>query len=402
MREKKQIINQWLLNIFGLCIVAAGFFSCSQEIDEISLIFDVEPEVEIDIAFESIELDTFILDHIYSSYEGEIFIKNDSLIFFDNYYAKFFVFDILGNLRNEYMGIGPGPSEIPTGHLRFFDIDPDGGYVLIGSSNDYHVVNNLYERELSSVINWKQDKPISYLQRNPTPEDQRSYNLGYGQGHIRVIPGYLLLPLSSPEPVFSDFNLTTDLYAREGRIMAKMSIETGEVEEIFGRLSPLFIRNKDARIFSFFNYDIIEQDKIVITYRPDPNIYLFDLEFNILRIYGSPGRDMDENYRGFPSTSDVNILIQHWDNEIENRGYYTSIKFIDERGLLFRSYQKSGENDLHGLQIYRDNKLIADVDVPKNFKVTGYNKPYFYSNAHINEWDETITVYKFLLDESNH
>jgi len=41
--------------------------------------------------------------------------------------------------------------------------------------------------------------------------------------------------------------------------------------------------------------------------------------------------------------------------------------------------------------------LIADVDMPKNFKIAGYIKPYYYSQAIIDEEKEEMTVFKFKL-----
>jgi hypothetical protein len=49
------------------------------------------------------------------------------------------------------------------------------------------------------------------------------------------------------------------------------------------------------------------------------------------------------------------------------------------------------------LQVYMDDVLIADVDVPVNFRVSGFIAPYYYSNSFSNEDTEEIKLYRFML-----
>ena len=41
-----------------------------------------------------------------------------------------------------------------------------------------------------------------------------------------------------------------------------------------------------------------------------------------------------------------------------------TVEYVDETGLLFRSYRKGGGSVTDGLQVYRDGVLVGDVDVP--------------------------------------
>lgn len=240
---------------------------------------------------------------------------------------------------------------------------------------------------------------MEYLQTNPTPEDQRSYNLGYDIGQVRATENIAYLPLVSPPPPYSEFNLNTDLFATEARILAKMNLETGVVEEILGRYSPVYRTNEDARIFSFFSFSLLPENTMAITYRADSLIYVFDMDFAILQVFGQAGRDMDTDYKRFPYTPNESSLGTHWQQEEANRGYYTAIEYIEERDLLFRSYQKGSAMDTDGLQIYRGTTLLADVDVPKTFKVAGYSDPWFYSDPFIDNEKELITVFRFQMQE---
>ena len=52
-----------------------------------------------------------------------------------------------------------------------------------------------------------------------------------------------------------------------------------------------------------------------------------------------------------------------------------AVEYVDETGLLFRSYRKGGGSVTDGLQVYRDGVLVGDVDVPLGFRMAGYVVP---------------------------
>ena len=71
---------------------------------------------------------------------------------------------------------------------------------------------------------------------------------------------------------------------------------------------------------------------------------------------------------------------------------------MDEIDLLFVSYRKDSE-DLDGLQIYKNGQLIADVIVPKKFRVMGYIAPYYsYIIPLLDEEDDSLIMYRFKLE----
>jgi hypothetical protein len=71
---------------------------------------------------------------------------------------------------------------------------------------------------------------------------------------------------------------------------------------------------------------------------------------------------------------------------------------VPETGLTFRSYQKGSHTDHDGLQIYKAQTLIADVEVPKQFRVVGYVAPYYVTQILCNDYEETMKFYRFKLE----
>jgi len=385
------------MKIIQLGLTALIFFiGCQREAFENSPFENIPISSHSDITISTLELERLELEEILSSLNGELLVKDDTLIFFDISFSKAFLFGQDGKLLKEELGVGPGPREIPYKAISFIGERSDGGLVLIGSSNDYHLIDPAYNRTKSSFIKWQNNPSPEYLQNNPTPTAHRAYDLAYNLGEIEVMGDYAYLPLASPPPPFSKFNLTTDLYAHEARISAKMNLETGKPEELLGRFSPVYQQNKDARIFSFYSMSAdLDKQHFYITYRPDSLIYVMDKKLQPLHAFGVEGRNMDTDYKIFPSTDNIEKLNTHWQKEVKTRGYYTGIHVEPKLNLIFRSYTKGKNNLQDGLQIYRGKTLMADVDVPSGFKVTGYAEPYIYSSVFVNEENDLLYVYRF-------
>ena len=92
---------------------------------------------------------------------------------------------------------------------------------------------------------------------------------------------------------------------------------------------------------------------------------------------------------------------KNYRSERETKGYYYWIEYVDETGLLFRSYKKQS-GTLDGLQIYKEGIMIADINVPKGLRVMGYIAPYYYSYIipQLAENDDSLILYRFKMEES--
>lgn len=382
-----------LLQLFiGIFFIA----DCQTTTYEKSPFDDISVSSRVDIKKDDIALEKINLDNILSSLNGELIIKEDTLIFFDVSFSKAFLFNQDGKLLQEQLGVGPGPKEIPFKAISFIEQRSDGGLILVGSSNDYHVVDAAYNRTKSSFIGWQNNPSPEYLRNNPTPSAHRAYDLAYNLGDMEVLGKYAYLPLASAPPPFSKFNLTTDLYAHEARIAAKINLETDKVEALLGRLSPVYHDNKGARIFSFYSMSVdIEKQQFYVTYRPDSLIYVMDKQLKPHRAFGNKGKNMNTDYQSFSSTKDVDKLTTHWQKEEQRRGFYTGIHVETSLDMVFRSYTKGDNDSNDGLQIYQNETLIADVTVPDGFKITGYADPYIYSSVFVDEEKDLLYVYRF-------
>ncbi len=371
-------------------------FGCWTESD--SGYFHQEAEAAENIQIEELALESFYLEYVQSSLGGVLVTDNNRLNFIDYRFGWVYEFDTEGNLIERKLGRGQGPSEIPRAGITFYSQLPGGGHLFIGSSYDFYVFDADYQRIQDSIIRWKQERPLDYLTKNPTPEDHRSYNLAYYLGDVRVSGNTAFLPLMGGEPQYTAFSFTTDLFAEQARILASLNLETGEVDRIFGRMSPAYSENPGTRPFSFFFYDFKDDETLAITYAADPAIYLFSSDFKHLATFGLPGKDMDTVYEDLSGVSDrefERFLLEQW----RTKDFYSSLTYIPETNVLFRGYTRRSDPDYDGLQIYRDQTLIADVDIPSERTVIGYIDGWYYTDAEINEREETKKVYRFRLDD---
>ncbi len=155
-----------------------------------------------------------------------------------------------------------------------------------------------------------------------------------------------------------------------------------------------YTNSLDKAIFSTVNFDISQKGNFYVTYEADTLIYQYDKDYNEQVCFGFAGKNMDLDYVTINTLSESR---KNWRNERQTKGYYNWLEYVDETGLLFRSYQKGETQSTDGLQIYKDGVLLGDVSVPKGLRVMGYVAPYYYSYVIADEEHEVIYMYRFKL-----
>lgn len=146
--------------------------------------------------------------------------------------------------------------------------------------------------------------------------------------------------------------------------------------------------------FSFVRFDLFPDGKLLVSFEATPELYICDMNGRPIGVFGTPGKNMDQDYLSVNSF-ELEEIIKFRKNR-ESKGYYGSIKVVGNR--VFRSYRKGGESPVDGLQIYENEVLIADVDVPKDFSVIGVSGNTVISNVQYNEDSERLFCYEFELE----
>jgi hypothetical protein len=326
-----------------------------------------------------------LLDSIESSYIGDLFIVKDSIYFIDKRFCWVFVFDKNGIFKNRYLGQGRGPSEISTGLIDGYLHLNDDSHFFIGGSNDCHFFDKDFRHKKSFIID-KGNKSGSLDYDSPA-----IYTLNYSNLIIKNYEDYLYYTIYSEYGTMNFIESPLD-YFKKSRMISKLNIKTGRVEKVLGNFPDIYCRDLSLKQLSNLNFDIDNDGSFYLSFEADSLIYVFDKDFYPVSTFGYSGKEMI--HKPLVLSSFESFQNEYEQNRAE-RGFYTSIDYIDETGLLLRTYQKGSEQKMDGLQIYKSNTMIGDANVPKGFKILGYIEPYYYGFTKIDEDNETIKIYKF-------
>ncbi len=379
-----------LFQLLSVPLLVITLYACGIK-KEAVIDWDVPVNNQRGIVYPTISLDSFYLDVVSTSFNGSIHVWKDKLLFVDSKFCWVFVFDTTGKSIGRRIGQGEGPNELPCKKIAAYVPLRDGGHLFIGPSWDVYVFDSSFIKKSDFLIDWHPRGNKEYIAGHPDPTDPIMYSITYGMEPIRSDKSTVYLPIYSQHKIFFP---ATDAYANDARILGKLSIKKGDVSSIYGRLSPIYRRNAQVRTFSYPVYDLIDEDKMVIGFPADSLLYLSDRDFVIKSAFGRMGRDMDTDYL---STTDYTRFNRQWQKENKERGYYTGVDYVPGLKLILRTYQKGGSAISDGLQIYKDNTLIADVDIPAKARVVGYIAPYVYLSAGPDETEEKIQIFRFKL-----
>lgn len=272
----------------------------------------------------------------------------------------------------------------------------EGGFFIMGPTNDCHFFdkdwNSLRKEYLDNGLTLS-NKSMLRAKKDIEGDAKWVYTPSYSKLALRSYKNSLFYNINAEHP---NFNALTERQKvlKDGRIIAKVDLKNSKLTNVIGRLSPVYSKYKLPQ-FMLTSFDITNKGEFYVCYEVDPTIYLYDKDYNILKAFGYSGKNMNTNYEELDKLSEVR---KKYNQQREECGYYNWIEFIDETNTLFRSYTKGKTEKSDGLQIYKDGVLIADVDVPKGFKVSAYIAPYYYSDVISDLESEFLKLYKFKLN----
>ena len=353
------------------------------------------------IVFQELKIDTILVKHPNTSYQGFFEYGENGLYFFDKLFATVSQFGNTGDYKQSYLGKGQGPREVPDiqNYLKIKDMH----YIFSGYS--IYVYDQNWERIKSKTINWNPEKSIKELEDNPKPTYRGIYEVKYfGNKYGLLEDKYIIFNIESTHPKFNGFftNVSKEYYTT-AKVFAKMDLENTTVEELIGNYSSLYVTNNSIPNFDFQHYDI-GKDSIFTGFEADSLIYVYDKQFNIQYAFGRSGKGIKQSYT---KTHTYEEAMKIFHKEHIANGFYDDIKYFPETSFLFRCYTTGAnrpevEWTEHGsnprrMQIYQGNTLIADVTVPYQFKVIGFDGTYYYADGYIDEKKEQLGFYKFSL-----
>lgn len=348
-------------------------------------VFDAPAE----IAYRNVALDRIVLDTVNCSYEGlSGILENGNIYYIDKYFSYLYEFSPEGRLIERRLGVGRGPKETIIQHIDINAFSKNGELALLGSNVNFDVFDNTYQAQARFVVPY-----------DPTTTDRERFEMySYARDNFSCRMYEDIIYIGMISYVRSSFN-----YFSHGTDFLQNSFHIGRVDWKKKITMPMMLKghpdmyfNDSDKYYEFrcVNFDIDRDGNFYVNFEADSMIYKYTLDQRPLVAFGHAGRNMDMNYMPIASLEQVNRDLGK--NRLK-KGYYGTVEYIDATGYLFRSYLKGADAATDGLQIYKDGVLVGDVDVPKGFRVTGYNAPYYYSQVFEDEEAEKLTVYRFRL-----
>lgn len=336
----------------------------------------------------SITLEKVTLDSVKCSGESMSGITPDgSVYYYDSYFCWMYRFSPDGRLESRSMGYGRGPKESILRKSNNTAMSPDGKFAIYGSSYDFE-----YFSPDGTLKN--RFRLIKRDGNHADPEDFMAYSTPVYDPVSRVVNDRMYIGLTSDNPEFCYFFTNSEYLEKSCRI-GVVNLESGAVEGMVFKGFPSMYGVDPYRYTSFDNvaFDFDKEGRLYLGFQADQKIYVFDSNLKPLHSFGVEPDGMDRSYEKIERESD----IPKWQDNLDKKGYYTWIEYVDETDLCFRSYRKGEAYASDGLQIYSsDGHFLGDCEVPKGLNVKGYIAPYYYSQVFTDE-DGKLTLYRFRL-----
>ena len=306
-------------------------------------------------------------------------MMGDSIYCFDQVLSYLYNISVDGQVGSKRLGYGRGNGELPIRNpLQVCYDSYTNNFWAFGTTNDLYCYdmkkNNITKMDLKP-----NDQKMSY----------RS-SLGYSYWDEVIIYSDGNFLYSNVEGNDNGVNCRDD-YFEEASIFLKTELSTGKQEPI-GRYSDFYRENKNEfRHLPHIYFDLDKDKDFYVSFQMDSLIYHYDNKFCLKECYGFQGDhiNMDYTVSGCGAESVRNAFKKDRKNKI---GYYW-MKFVD--GYLFRSYRTPKKESYDGMQVYEGNTLIADLKVPKNFRVIGKIGDYYVTEVICSEKKQKTGFYRF-------
>lgn len=336
-------------------------------------------------------VDSLIIPMDSTSLRGNFFVQNDVLCFADTYYNRVYRFVLptakpLGYIFNK----GRAQNEISNMMFMYpvtntesesFFVDQSGGLFTF---NDSSKINRLGTIPLGMSEGNKDDfeSPLVYGLMEISDFDLKIAQI---TDSTYLLP-ITLLPRNIPSKIEESFE--------KAHIFCLLNINTMEVEELLGKYPEIY-RTSPTNKFDFFSYDI-KKDTIYVNHCIDSLIYVYKYPDQLLYTIGYECDRIDRSY-----TIGCDLESSVLGEDLSRVGFSTQINYVPETDMLIRIMNRGASyGNEFVLQAYKNNNLVAEVDIPSYFSYLTYSDGYYYGVDLLpveRDGKEEFMLYRFTL-----
>lgn len=340
----------------------------------------------------AIQIDTLMVSPSQSSQLGSFFVADEFLYYVDKLYGIVEKFDASGNQLARCLQVMNGPEELMT----ISEVIPYPKGFIVRSEWEFYFYdrNWVYERKIRLDTN--EGVSFDELLNQPKANHAAIYELQNYDQKTSYFNEQLLVKLDVEHPQFNGFS--TRAYYKEASILGLVELTTGKLSLIPQARPASYDQYSYIPFHIFFDYDLSDK-QVIVTFEPDPSIYRFDTDFNLLGSFGQEGQDMQTSY---PQTNRIETAFDNslFSDSRSKDGFYKYI-FVDG-DRVFRTYrQGSNSADLNTeeknplrMQLYTKEALANDIGVPSRFRIIGKIGDTYFADGYYNEQDEEQGLYR--------
>lgn len=313
-------------------------------------------------------------NNLETSFNGSYNVANDKIIFNDVYFGYLLCFDKNLNLLSKHFGRGKNSNELIGADYITYSTITNKYYVLSSKTGVIAVINSKYQKEKEFEINFNIKRSREEVINEPIAHLMDSYEIDYGyDGLLNIFDkNHIAIAVTSSHPKFNGY-FNSKYYYENSRVIALINIEDEYIDRLIGRRPPLFLK-KQLPNYDHFNYQVANEN-IYLNFFPEATIYKIDKNADtLMEAIGVKGKEMKTDY---VTTSTYKEAYKREFQDYTQYSFYNSL-YVNGK-FIFRGYTK---NDLKkdGMQIYKNQQLLADLDFPKGYKIIGKIDNYYYAS----------------------
>lgn len=343
-----------------------------------------------------VEIDTMRVNLENSSGMGNFYMKDSIITFVDAISCTFYDLNLHGQLIESYFGKGRGENEIRTIMYAYpIENDPLNRGIIV--DNDYLVT--IFDRKNRKIDYCKK---INFGKINKRRNQYQSPGLyqivdftDFGMSFYLDTDSLLIFPINIDNRMTATPDKIDNKRYEKGAILGKLNLSTMEVEGVMGRF-PEFYKHNPMPHMEFFQY-VISDGLLYVDHAVDSLIYVYKYPDDLQYTIGYECYGIDRDYTS-TKIIDQNEIFK---DDVQHVGLNSGLILCSENNTLCRTYMKNVATGESGLQIYKDNNLIADVEIPAYFKLLGYKDRYYYGTCLIPAEDldcTYLTLYRIKID----
>lgn len=345
----------------------------------------------------NVEIDTMYVSAEHLSGMGNFYFKDSVITFVDAISCTFYDIDLAGQITGCYFGKGRGENEIRALMFAYpIENDPLNRGVMVDNDNIVTIFDTKNKRiDYSKKMDFGWENRPHDQYRSPSLYNISSFT-DFGVSYYLDSDSVFIFPVNIVNRKTKTPDRIEDKRYEEGAIWGELNLSTMKVEGVRGRFPEIY-KAQPRPHMEFFQYTC-SNGLIYVNHGVDSLIYVYKYPDDLQYTIGYECSDIDRNYTS-ARTIDYGDTFK---KDLQHVGMNTGLLFCAGNRTLCRTYIKSAATGASGMQLYKNNDLIADVEMPSYFKLLGYKDGYYYGARFIPVEDletTSLVLYKIKLDD---